>query len=336
MKKSFYSNKKFKSLPEIKNFAKKKISNKKWNWLENGTERELTLQENLNSFKNIKLVPRVLGTKNKSFAKYNFLGKKIPFPLIISPMGHLTQFHTNGEAELALGAEKSNTFITISSYTRINLEEIRNYTKKANIIYQLFFNKNKAWVSNEINQALKIKSLAIVITVDSPARAYKYRTMIDKYDARKHGRRTNFNRPENSEPYFTNWKDIAWLKKRMKNIPLILKGVLHPDDAVKAFKYGAQGVWVSNHGGRAFESCVSSLEMLPKIRKKIGKNKLIIFDSGIRTGSDIVKACYFGANIVGIGRPAIYGLIANGCQGVKNTFDLFKREYFSSKILSGS
>ena len=86
MKKSFYSNKKFRSLPEIKNFAKKKVSNKKWNWLESGTEFEFTLQENLNSFKNIKLVPRVLGTKNKSFAKYNFLGKKIPFPLIISPL----------------------------------------------------------------------------------------------------------------------------------------------------------------------------------------------------------------------------------------------------------
>lgn len=337
MKKSSYSNKKFRSLPEIRNFAKKKISIKKWNWLENGTEREFTLNENLNSFRKIKLVPKFLGIKNRSFAKYKFFEKKIPFPLIISPVSHLTQFHNNGEAELALGAEKSNTFITVSSYTRINLKEIRNYAKKANIIYQLYFNKNKDWVLNEIDQAIKINSLGIVVTVDSGARVYKYRTIKDKYDARKHGRRTNFNRTSsNAEPYQVNWNDIVWLKKKLRNIPLIIKGILHPEDAIKAFKCGAHGIWVSNHGGRTFESSVSSIEMLPKIRKKIGKNRLIVFDSGVRTGSDIVKACYYGANIVGIGRPAVYGLIANGYQGVKNTFDLFKNEYFSSKILSGS
>tara|TARA_A100001015_G_scaffold290179_1_gene362872 strand:- start:10 stop:1011 length:1002 start_codon:yes stop_codon:yes gene_type:complete len=329
-----YFNKNIKCLPQIKEFAKKKISLKTWNWLENGSEWGNTSQINKNAFKKIKIVPRIFEYNSNTFAVKKFLNLKLSLPLIIAPMGHLTQFHKDGEAELALGAEKSSTFITISSLTRINLNEIRKKAKNAKILYQLYFYNSKKWIENEIKQANSIGVKGFVFTVDSPVASKKYQTLMDNYDARKFGRRSNYSNI-NKKIILPKWEDIRWLKKIIKNKPLIVKGIMNPNDAKKAIRNGADGIWVSNHGGRVFESNISSLEMLPLIRKKIGKKKLIIFDGGVRTGSDILRANILGANIVAIGRPAIYGLIVNGSEGVKKTIELFEDEYFISKKLSG-
>lgn len=329
-----YFNDKIKCLPQIKEFAKKRISIKTWNWLENGSEWGNTAQINKNDFKKIKIIPRIFRYSSKTYASRNFLNSTLSVPLIIAPMGHLTQFHKDGEAELALGAERSSTFITISSLTRLNLNEIRKKSKSAKILYQLYFYNSKNWIESEIKKALKIGVKGFVFTVDSPVASKKYQTVIDNYDARKFGRRSNYSNI-NKKIILPDWDDIKWLKKVIKNKPLFIKGIMDPNDAKKSIRYGADGIWVSNHGGRVFESNVSSLEMLPVIRKKIGKKKLIIFDGGVRTGSDILRANILGANIVAIGRPAIYGLIANGSDGVKKTFELFKEEYFLSKKLSG-
>jgi isopentenyl diphosphate isomerase/L-lactate dehydrogenase-like FMN-dependent dehydrogenase len=331
MKKYF---KNIKSLPQIKVLAKKKIFKKAWNWLENGSEWGNTTKLNIEEFKNVKIIPRIFNYNSKSFASNSLLNTRLPIPLMIAPMGHLTQFHKDGEAELALGAQKSSTFITISALSRLSLKEIRKKAKSAKIFYQIYFYNNKKWVEAEIQRAMEINVSGFVLTVDSPVASKKYLTISDNYDARKFGRRSNFDNLIKS-PYLPNWNDVRWLKKKIKKKPLIIKGIMDPHDAAKAFKFGADGIWVSNHGGRAFESNISSLEMLPKIRKKIGKKKLVIFDGGIRSGSDILKAIISGANIVSTGRPFIYGLIVNGSDGVKKTFELFKEEYFISKKLSG-
>jgi len=329
-----YLIKKIKSLPQVKEFAKNKISKKTWNWLENGAEWGNTSKLNIESYKKIKIVPRIFKYNSKSFAVSNFLNTKMKIPLLIAPMGHLTQFHKDGEAELALGAQKSNAIVTISSLTRINLKEIRSKAKSSKILYQIYFYNNKKWIEDEINRALKINVSGFVLTVDSPVASKKYLTISDNYDARKYGRRSNFNNVT-KKPLLPNWKDIKWLKKKLKKKPLYIKGIMDPNDAEKAFKSGADGVWVSNHGGRAFESNVASLEVLPAIRKKIGKKKLIIFDGGIRSGTDILKAIHLGANIIATGRPFIYGLICAGSDGVQKTFEMFKEEYIISKKLSG-
>ena len=329
-----YFNNKIKCLPQIKEFAKKRIPSKTWNWLENGSEWGNTAQVNKSAFKKIKIVPRIFKYNSKTYASKSFINIALSFPLIVAPMGHLTQFHKDGEAELALGAEKSSTFITISALTRLNLNEIRKKAKDSKILYQLYFYNSKNWIENEIKKANEIGVKGFVFTVDSPVASKKYQTLMDNYDARKFGRRSNYSNI-NKKIILPKWDDIKWLKKIIKNKPLIIKGIMDPNDAKKSIRYGADGIWVSNHGGRVFESNVSSLEMLPLVRKKIGKKKLIIFDGGVRTGSDILRANILGANIVAIGRPAIYGLIANGSDGVKKTFELFKEEYFLSKKLSG-
>lgn len=327
MKKNF-----FVTLRQIYKFAKKKTPSKKWNWMSAGTERQWTMEENLLSFKKYKLNQKILSNVSKINSKVNFLGVNLEFPLIISPMGYLTQYHKDGELEMARGAKLQNTFSSFSAVSGIQFDEICKKLKNANIIYQFFSLRPRSLIKKELKKIHKYGVKAICITADVPVKSIKYQIAEDKHDARKFGR-VSFPRPNLSKQSSLNWNDISWLRKSTK-LPIIIKGIMNPSDAKKSFKYGANAIWISNHGGRALESGVASLDVLAKIRTAV-KKKTIIFDGGIRTGSDILKALCLGANIVSIGRASIYGLIANGADGVSNTFELFKKEFLSAMGLCG-
>lgn len=322
------------NLSIIKKVAQKKINFKKWNWLENGTEKEITLKNNLEIFNTIKVIPRFLKKNFNANTNVNFFKQDIPLPLIISPIGHLTQFHKDGEGELARGVENFGTICTISNMSRLSIREIRSFAPKCKLIFQLYICGNKDWIVNQLNNAYKANVCAICITIDVPVKSYKYQTMNDGYDARQFGRRSNFTKYDWSFAEKLCWDDLKWLRKIVK-IPLIIKGIMSAEDAKIATKIGFDALWISNHGGRAFDSGVSSLEAMIEIRKKINKKTIIILDGGVRTGSDIIKAIINGANIVAIGRPVIYGLIANGHKGVLQTLDCFLKEYKSGIKLSG-
>ena len=319
------------TLRQAYNSAKKKISKKKWNWMNCGSEREYTLNENLNFFKKFKILQKILVDVSIIKTKKKCLGVDLKFPLIIAPMGYMTQFSKDGEIDLALAAKDNNTLICLSAVSSIRIDEIL-YKRKLNIIYQFYSLEPKKWVLNEIRKITKFGVNAICVTADSPVRSFKYDTLEDNYDARKHGRLGQPRPPLNHIPKL-NWKDIKWLRKKTK-LPIIIKGVMNKADAKKCFDHGADIIWVSNHGGRTLESGISSLEALIEIRKKFS-NKQIIFDGGIRTGSDIFKSLCLGADVVAIGRPAIWGLILGGKTGVSRILDLFYKEFCSVMGLSG-
>ncbi len=321
------------SLLKIKNLAKKKLDKKKWNWLDEGTGEEITLKKNIEDLKNFKVLPRLGLNVSKISIKTKFLDEIINSPLIVSPVGHLTQFHKHGEAELAKGCQTSGTFFTLSHMSRLNISDVRKFAPKVNLIFQLYCFGNLQWIKKEIDKAIKFKVKAICITIDVPTKSHKYRGSNDNYDARKFGRRTNYLKfyPEYGEK--NNWKNLKKIIN-YSSIPVIIKGILNPADAKNAFKIGAKGVWVSNHGGRALDSGISSLESLIKIRK-IFKKKLLIVDGGVRTGVCILKYLKAGANIVSVGRPAIWGLIYNGHKGVEQSLKLFNKEFESNLKLSG-
>ena len=323
----------FLSLRQASVLAKKKISRKRWNWMNCGSEKENTLNQNLNSFKKYKIDQKILNDVSKLKLNKKFLGINLRFPMIISPMGYMTQYNKRGEIDLALGAYNRNTFVCLSAVSAIKIDEIMRSNKNLNIIYQFYSLRPKKWTIEQIKKITKLGVKAICITADAPVRSIKYDIMEDKYDARTKGRIGLPKAPLQHKSKL-NWEDIRWLRKQTK-LPIIIKGVMSPSDAQKSYKNGADIIWVSNHGGRVLESGVSSLEALVKIRKKI-KNKQIIFDSGIRTGSDVFKAICLGADIVSIGRPAIWGLILDGANGVSKILDFFYDEFKSVFALSGS
>ena len=205
--------------------------------------------------------------------------------------------------------------------------------KKTKLIWQIFPFGNKEWILKEIKRAENCDSKAIALCLDAPVRSHRYLDRETRYDARKYGKMRVLSEDPSAALRY-DWSLIKWIRTKTKK-EIILKGIINPDDAEKAKKYKIKTLWVSNHGGRMFNSGISSGEALFKIRKKVGKDMTLIVDGGVRQGSDIIKYLSLGANFVGIGRPAIYGLILDGHKGVKRIFDILNSELKSSLLNGG-
>ena len=325
--------KSFVTIREAEKLSKKKIRKGSFNWLSSGAEDNFTAQLNISFLENIKIYPKVLSKNYKFSLQTKFLNTKIPFPILLSPMGHQAQFHKKGEIEMAKGINQLKTIGFFSTQSRYSFEEIREKNKNANMIWQIFLFGSKNWLLKEIRKAEKYGSKAIALCLDAPLRSHRYIDRESRYDARKYGKM----RKLSENPSFAlryDWEIIKWIKSKTKK-PIILKGIINPEDAYKAKKLKIDILWVSNHGGRMFNSGISSGEALKKIRKVLGKKATIIVDGGVTKGSDIIKYLCLGANFVGIGKPAIYGLILDGHKGVRKIFDILKSELETAAINGG-
>ena len=180
-----------------------------------------------------------------------------------------------------------------------------------------FLLENKQWIDEQIQNAEKYKCIAIVICLDANIRSKRYQDLEARYDARKYGRRTNPESPNPEASLYYDWSIVKYIKSRSK-LPIIVKGILSEHDAKKCLKVGVKNLWVSNHGGRMFNSGISVASALKSISKLKKKHKLmIIADGAVRQGSDIIKYLCLGADFVGIGRPIMYGLHLSRANGVK-------------------
>ena len=191
----------------------------------------------------------------------------------------------------------------------------------------------KIGLKKRFYQQKKNKCVAIAICIDANVRSHRYQDREARYDARTKGRRTN---PLPQNPKYAlkyDWTLISYIKKLTK-IPVLVNGILTSEDMNKAVKYGCDGIWISNHGGRMFNSGISSVDAILNIKKIKRKKIKIIVDGGIRKGSDIIKFLCLGADFVGIGRPAVHGLICNGSKGVSEIFKILNSE-LKTNIING-
>ncbi len=319
--------KKFKyvTIREIQSNAYNKCRKGTFTWLESGAEDEFTTDKNINDLNKIQIYPRVLNKIVEPNYETTFLNKKFESPLILSPMGHQTQFHKNGEIEMALGTSNINVLSCFNTQGRINLNEIKKNSKNSNLVWQLFLFGKKDWILEQIELAEKNQCIALSICLDAPVRSYRYADRETRYDARNFGRRTQNISPNIEMALKYDFSIIGWIKKQT-NLPVIPKGIVYYKDTLKLIEQGIDAIWLSNHGGRMFNSGISGVDIL-KDHKKYIKNKLpIIIDGGVRKGTDIIKYLSLGADMIGIGRPALYGLIADGHIGVENVFNIFHNE----------
>lgn len=326
--------KKFETIRQAQQLASKNIRKGTFQWLEAGAEDNYTTESNVNFLNSVKFVPKVLSKNNDFKIKKKFLVNYISSPLLLCPMGHQTQFSKLGEIETCAGIENIDTIGFFSTQGRQSLSNIRMRNKKAKLIWQFFLFGDKDWILSQIKNAQKNNCLALSICLDAPIRSHRYMDREIDYDARKFGKRTQPEPPNVSKALDYDWEIIRWIKKKT-NLPLILKGIISEDDAVLAKKYGSDMLWVSNHGGRMVNSGISSGEALLKIKKRLRNSIPIIVDGGVRRGSDVAKYLAMGADYVGIGRPAIYGLIIDGKNGVKKIFSILNNEFRAFMINSG-
>ena len=204
---------------------------------------------------------------------------------------------------------------------------------KSNFAWQIFPFGDKKWIENEIRRAEKNQSFALSFCFDAPVRSHRYLDRESGYDARKYGKRIYPVSPDASMALNYDWDFLKWVKNKTK-LRIIPKGLVDVDDIKRCIKFKCDGIWISNHGGRMFNSGISSVDIMKNIRK-VERKIPIIVDGGVKKGTDIIKYLCLGANIVGVGRAAIYGLICDGDKGVSKIFNILKSELTTSMLNGG-
>ena len=347
---------------DLKKLAKKKLPKMFYDYIDTGSYSGITYERNEEDFKKIKLKQRVgVNIKNRDLSTY-ILGKKYNFPLGIAPVGMAGMMYPNGEILAAKAARNMNIPYILSTMSICSIEQVAEYSKNT-FWFQLYVMKDKEFVKNVINRAKKAKCDALVVTMDLPLLAQRHNDIRNGLSAPP---KLGINqilqlisRPEwclkmmftknktfgnilghakgvkdiSSIISWTNeqfdqeltWDYVKWIKKLWGG-PIILKGILDVDDAVKALEIGAEAIIVSNHGGRQLDGASSSILLLNNISKKVGTKLEVFVDGGFRNGADIIKAKALGAKAGFVGRPYLYGLSAKGFDGVKAMIDIFKKE----------
>ena len=327
--------------------AEKHVSEMVWAYLQGGSMNEVSVEDNLNQFQNIELLPRMLRDLTQGHTECEILGQKFPHPIFLAPIGHQQQFHHEAEAASALAAEVLGSNMILSTFTNTDMRKLKQDNPYK--WFQLYWQGNREKSLALVKMAEAHDYKALVITVDSPHTGIRDRerhAFFHLPEGMQHPHTpTHIPLPELHEgehPVFAGlmkiaptWDDIAWIVKNT-TLPVILKGIVHPQDAKLALQHGVQGLIISNHGGRVLDTCLSPLKALQLIKEVVPNNFPLLYDGGIRRGSDVFKALALGASAVLIGRPYIYGLVTAGALGVAHVIKILKEELEITMALMGT
>ena len=316
-----------------------------FDYIRGGAETEQTLHRNVTAFDNVDIYPRVMTGVSEPVLSTSVLGIDISLPVIAAPAAAHGLAHVSAEAGTARGVAVAGTIMSVSNYASSTLAEIAKAGKGAPQWFQLYLSKDNDFNKRLVRQAEDLGYRAIILTVDAPVGGNRVADVRNNFKfplplpnvAPKSGKTQGqgigkiFAAAQNKlTPY-----DIMRVKA-MTNLPVIVKGIQHPDDAEIAILAGADAIWVSNHGGRQLDGAPASFDVLSEVATRVNKRVPIIFDSGIRRGQHIFKAIASGADVVAIGRPVIYGLALGGWRGVVSVFDYLKKDLARVMTLAGT
>ena len=314
------------------------MSKMAYEYVASGAADENTLKWNREALDKIKMQTHVLNDVSKIDTKVSIFGQELAYPILIAPSAFHKIMHPEGEKATARGAGLASTTYVVSSFTTTPIEEIARVATQP-LWFQLYLVHDRTFVKDLVQKVESEGIKALCVTVDTPVAG-----------ARNRQERVKFKLPaELNAPYMVNtsaipgqplqlsvtWKDIEWLRSISK-IPILLKGILNPDDAGQAVKAGVSGIIVSNHGARNLDTVPATIEVLPYITRRVNKKIPVLMDGGIRRGTDVVKAIALGANAVLVGRPICYGLACGGAEGVAKVLGILQKELQLAMALTGS
>ncbi|EGC37948.1 hypothetical protein DICPUDRAFT_97074 [Dictyostelium purpureum] len=337
----------FVTVAEMKEEARKKLPKMVYDYYASGSNDQSTLAENENAFTRIKLVPRSLVNVSKVSTKTKIYGQDLSTPIMIAPWAMQRMAHPNGELDTLEAAKEFGTIMTLSSLSTTSVEDVSKHSNGNPGWFQLYVFKDRKVSEDLVKRVEKLGYKALVVTVDTPflgKRDADYKNQFKLPNGLflknfEHLLLSNLEGGLNQymatmiDPGLT-WKDLEWLRS-ITTLPVLVKGVMCPQDAAEALKHGADGIIVSNHGGRQLDTSPSTIEVLPAISKVVQGKIPLILDGGIRRGTDILKALAFGANAVLIGRPVIWGLSCGGKDGVLRVLNLLNSELQLSMAFTG-
>lgn len=341
---------------DLEKAVAEKIEAGPFGYIRSGAGGEQTLRNNRAAFEKYSIVPRFLNDVSNVDTSVHLFGKTYPTPLLFAPVGMNGMVHDDGELAVVRAAQNLNIPYIQSTVSTYDLEEVAQAAPSATKWFQLYWSTNEEIAFSMAVRAEAAGFEAIVLTVDTVMLGWREEDVRNQFSPLKLGyARGNYM----NDPVFTatlpddsfesyvqgvlqnvfhptlNWEHVRELKKRT-NLPILLKGILHPEDAKHAIDNGIDGIIVSNHGGRQLDGVIGSLDALPAIVKVVNGQIPIILDSGVYRGMDALKALALGANAVAIGRPFVYGLALEGQQGVEKVMTNLYDELKVSIALAGA
>ena len=326
------------SLYDYEARARPLLSHNNWEFIEAGAMDEITTARNRSAFEDITLRPRFLRDTAEPKISTTVLGETISFPVMISPTDGHGLAHPEAECATARGAGMSDTLMMCSTSSHCSLEEIAE-AATGPLWFQLS-HRGHDLTENLVRRAAAAGYKAVVLTVDAPIPTPKERDIRNRFE--RPGDWGNFRdqqarlsdvsgvgaaqRWEMPQSPPLTWRELDWLRS-LTGLPLVMKGVRTAEDAALALDHGADAIMVSTHGGRRMDTTMSSIEVLPEIAAVVHGRAEIYLDSGVRRGSDVLKALALGATAVSVGRPLYWGLAVNGAEGVHHMLELLREEF---------
>jgi L-lactate dehydrogenase (cytochrome) len=359
------------TIADLKQQAQRRVPKMFFDYADSGAWTEGTYRANEEDFSKIKLRQRVLVDMTDRSLATEMVGQKVSMPVALSPTGLTGMQHADGEMLAAQAAEEFGVPFTLSTMSICSIEDVASVTSKP-FWFQLYVMKDRDFVNNLIDRAKAAGCSALVLTLDLQILGQRHKDLRNGLSAPpkftpKHiwqmatrpkwcmdmlrTKRRSFGNivgharnvsdlsslsswtAEQFDPRLS-WKDVEWIKQRWGG-KLILKGILDEEDARASLDTGADAIIVSNHGGRQLDGAHSSIAMLPKIVDAVGDRVEVHMDGGIRSGQDVLKAVALGARGTYIGRPFLYGLGADGKQGVTTALEIIRKEMDVSMALCG-
>ncbi|HEV2572244.1 MAG TPA: alpha-hydroxy acid oxidase [Beijerinckiaceae bacterium] len=338
------------SVHDYEPLARERMTAAAWAYLSGGAADEETMRANEAAFARFKLQPQVLQDLRGGHTQVSLFGQTYPSPLFLAPVAFQKLAHEHGELETVLGASAMQVGMIVSTQASVTLEEIAAQAATP-LWFQLYLQADRDFTARLIQRAENAGYKAIVLTVDAPLSGIRNREQRSGFSlppgvsaVNLHGMRLpSMPSVDPSGPLVfgsplldtaARWNDIAWIKERT-SLPVLLKGILTAADAERALGHGADGIIVSNHGGRVLDGLPATIDVLESIAAVVGGRVPVLMDGGIRRGSDIFKALALGAQAVLVGRPFAWGLAAAGAVGVSHVAKLLRMELEVTMALMG-
>ncbi|KDD70193.1 L-lactate dehydrogenase (cytochrome) [Pseudomonas sp. BT76 TE3572] len=359
------------SASDYREAARRKLPRFLFDYIDGGAYAEHTLRANSADLTGISLRQRILKNVETLSLETTLFDQPLSMPIILAPVGLTGMFARRGEVQAVKAAENKGIPLCLSTVSVCSIEEVSAQSQQS-IWFQLYVLKNRGFMKNALERAKAAGVKNLVFTVDMPTPGARYRDAhsgmsgpfassrrmlqamtkpdwafnvglmgrphdlgnISKYLGKAVTLEDYMGWLANNFDPSISWSDLEWIREFWKG-PMIIKGILDPQDARDAVSFGADGIVVSNHGGRQLDGVLSTTKALPPIMQAIGNDLTVLVDSGIRSGLDVVRMLALGAKGVLLGRSMAYALAADGQRGVENMLDIFAKEMRVAMTLTG-
>lgn len=335
---------------DYERYAQARLDDNAWAYFSGGAADERALQRNIAAFQRYELLPAVLNDLRGGNTSLNLFGRERPYPILLAPVAYQRLAHPDGEAATVLAASAMQATAVVSMQSSCDVQMLAQQAHEP-LWFQWYWQADQAASQDLLRRIEAAGFEAIVLTADAPVNGIRNREQragfflpsgVEAVNLRGFVQPSVAPGEPGTSPVFgsgllhsaATWDALAWLASNT-SLPVLVKGVLRPQDAVKAVSLGAQGIIVSNHGGRTLDAITTPLRMLPEITDAVGHNVPVLMDGGIRRGTDILIALALGATAVLVGRPYIFALAAAGAAGVAHVLHILRTELEVAMALCG-